>query len=152
VDEILELHKSGIVDMDAALEGEETEKLCNLPKVAFSISDDAKFEKARPLGNKIYINSRDFIEIKDRRIRDFVEAYLDSNSSKLAKAKDVKNTILNVPVPKSDEALKEVIRKGGAGQSQTKGKIKKLEEEINVLVYRIYGITNEEKGIIEEGL
>lgn len=152
VDEILELHKSGIVDIDAVLEGEETEKLYNLPKVAFSISDNAKFEKIKAYDSKIFINSQDFIEIRDKKIRDFVEVYLNSNSEKLVKAKDAKNIVLNISVPKSDEVLKGVIKRGGADQSQIKEKIKKLENEINELVYQIYGITKEERKIVEESM
>jgi len=146
------LHKSGIIDIDAVLEGKETEKLCNLPKVAFSISDNAKFEKIEADDIKIFINPHDFIEIKDKKIRDFVEIYLNSNSEKLAKAKDVKSMILNISVPKSVEFLKEIIKKGGADRSQIKEKIKKLGDEINELVYHIYGITKEERRIVEENL
>ncbi len=152
VDEILELHKSGIVDIDAVLEGEETEKLCNLPKVTFNIDDEAKFEKVKIDGDKVYINSQDFIEVKDKKIRDFVEVYLNSNSEKLSKSKDVKSMILNISVPKSDEVVRDIIKKGGADQSQIKEKIKKLEEEINELVYQMYGITTEERKIVEENL
>lgn len=151
-DEILELHKSGIVDIDAILEGEETEKLCNLPKVTFNISDNAKVEKIKADDSKISINSQDFIEIKDKKIRDFVEIYLNSNSEKLSKAKDAKSMILNISVPKSDEVLKEIIKKGIADQSKFKEKIKKSEDEINELVYQIYGIAKEEKKIVEESL
>lgn len=152
VDEILELHKSGIVDIDAILDGEETEKLYNLPKVTFSISDSAKFEIIKADDSKIFINSQDFIEIKDKKTKDFVEVYLNSNSEKLAKAKDVKNMILNISVPKSDEVLKEMIKKGSFDQSELKGKIDKLEGEINDWVYEIYGITKEERNIVEENM
>lgn len=152
VDGILELYKSGIVDINSIIEGEETEKLHQLPKISFNINDNARFEKVKSEGNKIYINSQDFIEIRDKKIRDFVEIYLNSNSEKLVKAKDVKNMILNIPVPKSDEILKEIIKKGGADQSQIKGKIKKLEDEINELVYQIYGITETEKKVIKANL
>jgi hypothetical protein len=152
VDEILELHKSGITDIDAVLDDEETEKLCNLPKVAFSISDDARLNKVRVDDNKIHINSNDFIEIRDGKTRDFVEVYLNSNGEKLSKVKDVKNVILNIPVPKSDDVLKEVVRKGGVDQLQIREKVKKLEREIDEIVYNIYGITAGEKRIIEESL
>ena len=152
VDEILKLHKSGIVDIDAILDDEETEKLHRLPKVSFNISDNAKFEKVKTEGSKVYINSNDFIKIKDKKIKDFVEIYLNFNSEKLSKSKDVKNLILNISVPKSDEILKEIIKKGGADQSQIKEKIKKLEEGINELVYQIYGITKEERKVVEENL
>jgi len=135
VDEILELHKSGVVDIGAVLEGEETVKLYNVPDVTFHVGDNAKFEEAKTEGNKIFMNSQDFIEIKDKKVRDFVVVYLNSNSEKLSKAKDVKNMILNISVPKSDEILKEIIKKGGVNQSQIKEKIKKLEDEINELVY-----------------
>jgi hypothetical protein len=152
VDEILELHKSGIIDINAILDVGESEKLYNLPKVTFNISDSAKFEKIKIEGNMVYINSQDFIEIKDQKTRDFVEVSLNSNIEKLSKAKDVKKIILDISVPKSDELLREIIKKGGTEQTKIKEKIKKLEEEINELVYQIYGITKEEKKIIEESL
>jgi type I restriction-modification system DNA methylase subunit len=152
VDEILELNKQGIVDIENVLEGEETGKLSNLPKVSFSIRDDAKFDKVKSEGNRIYINSQDFIEIKDKKVFDFIRVYLSSSSEKLKKSKDVKALILNLPAPKSNEILKEIIKKGGADQSQIKEKIKKLEDEINGLVYRLYGITKEEKEIIEKAI
>ena len=119
-----------------------------------NISDNVKFEKVKIEGSKIYINSNDFIEIKDKKIKDFVEIYLNSNSEKLSKSKDVKNLILNISVPKSDEILKEIIKKGGVNQSQIKEKIKKLEGEINELVYKIYGVgnTTEERNIIEQNI
>ena len=151
VDEILGLHKSGIIDIDAIIEGEETEKLANLAKV-MNITENAKFERVKLDDSKIYISSQDFIEIKEKKNRDFVEVYLSSNSEKLAKSKDVKNLILNIRIPKSDEILKEIINKGGDDQSQIREKIKKLEDEINELVYRIYGITKEERKIVEENL
>ncbi|MBU5687910.1 MAG: hypothetical protein KQA31_00670, partial [Candidatus Aenigmarchaeota archaeon] len=152
VDEILELHKKVIIDIDAILEGEETVKLYSLPKVTFNIKDDAKFEKVEVEDNKIFINPRDFVESKDKKVRDFVEVYLNYNREKLAKSKDVKNLILNIPIPKSDEVLKEIIKKGSVNQEQIKDKIKKLEDEINELVYQIYGITKEERKIIEESI
>lgn len=152
VDEILELHKSGILDIDTVLEGEEAEKLCNLPKVTFSISEDAKFEKIKAEESKIYLNSQDFIEIKDKKIMDFVEIYLGSNSEKLSKSKDVKNMILNLPVPKSDEVMKDIVKKGGTDSTQIKEKITNLEDEINELVYELYGITKGEEKIVKENL
>jgi len=50
--------------------------------------------------------------------------------------------------------LKEIIKKGGVNQSQIKEKIKKLEDEINELVYKIYGVgnTTEERNIIEQNI
>ncbi len=152
VDEILEIHELGVVDIDAILEGEEIDKLHQLPKVTFSISDNAKFEKVKVDNSKIYINSRDFIEIKDKKIRDFVEVYLNFNSEKFAKAKDVKNIILNISIPKSDDVSKEITEKGGADQTQIKEKIKILENEVNELVYQIYGITQSERKTIEANL
>ena len=152
VDEILEINKSGIMDIDSVLESEETEKLHSLPKAAFSISNDAKFNKVKTEASKIYINSQDFIEIKDKKVRDFVEVYLNSKKDELVKSKDIKNIILNISVPKSDELLKDIIKKGGKDQFQIKDKVKKMEEKINELVYKIYKITKEERKIVEENL
>jgi len=152
VDEILELHKLGIVDIDSVLEGEETEKLCNLPKVLFSIKDDAQFEKTKVKDDQIYINSQDFIEIKDKKIREYVEMYLNYNSDKFSKSKDAKTMILNIPVPKSDEVLKEIIKKDEIKQPRLKEQIQKREQEVNELVYKMYGLTNTDIAIVEENL
>jgi hypothetical protein len=151
VDEILELHKSRIVDIDSVLESEETEKLYNLPKIKFNINDDAKFEMVKVEGSKIFINLQDFIEIKEKKILDFIEIYFKSSKERLFKAPDVKNIVLNISIPKSDEILKEITDKGKVDQSQIKDKIKKLEDEINGLVYQVYRITEEERKIIEGG-
>lgn len=148
IDEILELHKSGIVDIDAVLEGEDTEKLCNLPKVSFYIKDYAKFEKITAKGNKIYINHNDFIEIKNKKILNFITAYLNSKSEKLKKSKDIKSMILNLPVPKSNELFKEIAKKSNMNYSKIKEKIVELEQEINTLVYDLYDLTKEEKKVI----
>ena len=150
VDEILELHKSEILDIDAVLEDKETEKLCNLSKVNFSIKDDAKFVEVKPEGDKIYINSGDFIEIKDNKILDFVKVYLNFNKEKFAESKDVRSRIINLPVPKSDEILREIIKKGGVEHSQLKEKINTLEHEINELVYGVYGLEEDDIKIIKE--
>ena len=149
VDEILELYKSGIVDMHTILEGKETEKLHQLQKVTFNIGDNTKFEKIRTEGNKIYINSQDFIKVNKKKIRDFVEVFLNSISERLCKAKDFKNMILDISVPKSDSVLKEIIKKGELDQSQIKEKVKKMELVINEFVYQLYGITKKERKIIE---
>jgi len=149
VDGILDMYKSRIVDIDAALEGEETEKLYNLPNVVFNINDNAKFEKLKIDENRVYINSQDFIEIKDKKIRDFVEVYLNSISEKVSKTKDAKKIILNISVPKSADLLKEVIKKGITDRTQTEEKTRKLEKEIDHLVYAIYGLTEDDIKIIE---
>lgn len=127
VDEILELNKQGITDINTILENEEIEKLCNLPKVLFSIKDDAKVEKIRVGDSRIYLNSDAFIEIKDNKVRDFVVVCLNSNSEKLYKSKNAKTIILNLPVPKSEEILKEIIKRGSVDNLEIKEKINKLE-------------------------
>ena len=152
VDKILDMYKSRIVDIDAVLEGEETEKLYNLPNVTFDINDNAKFEKLKIDENRVYIDSQDFIEIKDKKIRDFVEVYLNSISEKLSKTKDTKKIILNISVPKSDNLLKEVIKKGVTDRTQAEEKTKRLEKEIDYLVYVIYGLTEGDIKIIEKRL
>ena len=150
VDGILELHKKSSSDIDEILKGQETEKLYNLPSVSFSINDNAKFEGIKIMANKIFINTDDFIQIKDKEIRDFVAVYLNSIEEKLSKAKDVKGLIYKIEVPKSDEILKEIIEKGSFDRAKIKEKVKKLEQEINELVYEIYGLTKEEIKIIEK--
>jgi len=140
VDEILELNRKLSVDIDELLKGEETEKLPYLASVSFSIRDDAIFERVEVKGDKIFVNSEDYIEIKDNKIRDFVVVYLNSVAEKLKKSKDVKGLIYNIAVPKSDGVLNETVRKD---KTKIEEEIRKLEGEINELVFEIYGVTEE---------
>ncbi len=100
----------------------------------------------------IFINPDDSIETKDKGIRDFVAVYLNSIPEKLSKSKEVKSLIYNLPVPKSNDIIGKIGKSCGFDQAEIKEKIKKLEREINELVYEIYGITVEEKTIVEESL
>jgi len=146
VDEILELNRRLSIDIEELLKGEETEKLPYLASVSFSIRDDASFERVEVKGDKIFISSEDYIEIKDKKIRDFVAVYLNSVVEKFRKSKDVKGLIYNVGVPKSDDVLNEIVRKD---KTKIEEEIRKLEGEINELVFEIYGVTGEEREIVE---
>ncbi|RLI86632.1 MAG: hypothetical protein DRO76_03560 [Candidatus Altiarchaeales archaeon] len=152
VDAILELNKESSIDIDEVLKDQETEKLYNLPSVSFSIKDNAKFEGIEIKANNIFINQDDYIQIKDKKVLNFVSIYLNSIAEKLKRAKDAKDLIYKIEVPKSDAVLKEIIQKGSVDKAEVNEKIKKLEEEINELVYEIYGITKEEKNIIMRSL
>ncbi len=153
VDEILKLHKKiSVLDIDEALRGQEVEKLCNLSGVSFSMKDDAVFEKIEIKGTTIFINPKDNIEIKDKDVRNFVAIYLNYVSEKLTEAKDLKTQIYNMPVPKSSTVLEKIRRSYSFDQAEVKEKIQKLDREINELVYELYGISEEEKEIIEESL
>ena len=57
-----------------------------------------------------------------------------------------KGLIYNIEVPKSVDVLNEVVRKD---KTKTEEEIRKFEEEINGLVFEIYGVTGEEKEIVE---
>lgn len=152
VDEILSLAKKSVVlDFDDMLKGKETEKLYNIFSIS-SIKDGAKFESLKAEGNRIFINAEDFIEIKDKKTRDFILAYLQSISEKLKKTKDAKAIIYNLEVPKDEELIKEIAKKSGFDGLDAKEKIEQLENEINELVYELYGIAKEEKKIIEESI
>lgn len=152
VNEIIKLNISIMIDIEKMVKGVETEKISNLPKVLFSIKDDAKFEKVTIDSNKLYINSNDFIEIKDKNTLDFVKMYLDYNYDNFAAARDVKSRIINLAVPKSDKILKEILSKGSVDLFNIQEKINGLEQEINELVYEIYGLENEEIKVIELNL
>lgn len=149
VDEILELNGKLSVDVDELLKGEETEKLPYLASVSFSMRDDAKFERVEVKGDRIFINSEDYIEIKDKKIRDFVVVYFNSIAEKLSKSKDVKGLIYNIGVPKAGDVLNGIVRKD---KTEIEEEIRQLEGEINGLVYELYGVTNEERGIVEDSL
>jgi type I restriction-modification system DNA methylase subunit len=147
VDKILELNRKLGVDIGELLKGKETEKLPYLASVSFSRRDDAKFERVEVKGDKIFISSEDYIEIKDKKIRDFVVVYFNSVAKKLSKSKDVKGLIYNIEVPKSDDVLNEIVR---MDKTKIEEEIRKLEEEINELIFEIYGVTEEEIEIIGE--
>ncbi|MCD6457060.1 MAG: hypothetical protein J7K81_09795 [Methanophagales archaeon] len=53
--------------------------------------------------------------------------------------------IYNIGVPKSDDVLNEIVRRD---KTEIEEEIRKLEKEINELVFEIYGVT-EEREIIE---
>ena len=99
-------------------------------------------------------SGREFKSKKEfiKKIRDFVVAFINLNKEEIMKSKDVKTMIYNISVPESDKVMKEIIEKGSINPEEIKEKIKKLEEEINQLVYKLYGITSEEQKIIEESL
>lgn len=153
VDEILELNKKvSSVYIEEILKDQETQKLYDLPNVSFSIQDNAAFDKVGIEGNKIFINSNDFIQIRPKEILDFIAIYFNSIDEKLKKAKDIKGLIYQIEVPKSKTILAEIIKKGKLDKVNIKEKTEKLEQEISDLVYEIYGITKKEQKIIEESL
>ncbi|NQE45831.1 hypothetical protein C5S31_07410 [ANME-1 cluster archaeon GoMg2] len=100
-------------------------------------------------GDRIFINSEDYIEIKDKKIRDFVVVYFNSIAEKLSKSKDVKGLIYNIGVPKAGDVLNGIVRKD---KTEIEEEIRQLEGEINGLVYELYGVTNEEREIVEDSL
>jgi len=150
VNEILELNKkSEKIDIKEILKGQETQKLYNIPSVFFSIKDNAKFKSVDIKEDKIFIDSKDYIQMKDKEILEFVYVYLNSITEILENAKEIKKLIYNIKIPKSSDILKEIINKGRINQKEVNERIKKLEQEINELVYELYGITENEKKIIE---
>ena len=87
--------------------------------------------------------------MKDKEILEFVYVCLNSITEILENAKEIKKLIYNIEIPKSSDILKEIINKGRINQKEVNERIKKLEQEINELVYELYGITENEKKIIE---
>ena len=57
-----------------------------------------------------------------------------------------KGLIYNIEVPKSDDVLNEIVRKD---KTEIEVEIRKLEEEINELIFEIYGVMEEEREIVE---
>jgi hypothetical protein len=57
-----------------------------------------------------------------------------------------KGLIYNVKVPKSDNVLNKIVRRD---KTKIEEEIRELEDEINGLVYEIYGVTEEEREIVE---
>ncbi|MCK4241394.1 MAG: hypothetical protein KAX30_07200, partial [Candidatus Atribacteria bacterium] len=57
-----------------------------------------------------------------------------------------KGLIYNIEVPKSDDVLNVIVRRD---KTEIEEEIRQLEVEINGLVFEIYGVTEEEREIIE---
>ena len=152
VNKIIELNKTAFVNIKELLNKKETEKLCNLPKIQFSIKDNTKFDKIISKDNKIFINQDDFIEIKNKQTLEYVKIYLKQDIDNLSKSDNVKSLVINIPVPKSPGILNEIINKGDIEHIKIDDHIEKLEQEINELIYELYGLNREEIGIIEESL
>jgi hypothetical protein len=57
-----------------------------------------------------------------------------------------------MPVPKSPEILNDIIDKGNIEHVKIDDHIEKLEQEINQLVYELYGLNKKEIEIIEQSL
>ena len=149
---LLEFHTSTKIDFDEIVLKEETVKLCNIPRVTFSIKDNAKLKEIKIDGEKMFINSEDFLDIKDKFILNYVKVYLKSYFNELLKDNNVKSHILNLKVPKSDKVLKEISEKGMEENLVIEDEVLKLEQEINKLIYELYGLNKEEIAIVKNSL
>lgn len=152
VDEILQLRKSLRIDINKMLEGEKTDKLCNLPKITFSVRENGEIKNINSDDYKLFINDKDYLEIKDKYLLKYVRIYLKYCLNDSKKIDDVKSFLINMPVPKSPETLNEIIDKGDMDRAKIEKQVEKLEQEIDELVYEIYGMNKEEIKIIRESL
>jgi type I restriction-modification system DNA methylase subunit len=150
VEKLLEFHSATSIDFDNIIENEETVKLCNIPRVTFSISDDTELKEIKLDNEKIYLNSEDFFVIKDELIQKYVIFYLRQNFSELLKEKNIKSLILNLKVPISDDILKEISEKSVKENNSQNSEISKIEQEIDQLVYELYNLNKDEINIIEK--
>lgn len=152
IDEILQLSKSLMIDINKMLEGEKTDKLCNLPKTTFSVKETGEIKNIKLDNYKLFVNDEDYIEIKDKYLLKYVKIYLKYCLKDLKKIDDMKSFLINIPVPKSPEILNEIIDKGDIEHTKIDEHVKKLEQEINEFVYELYGLNKEEIEIIEGSL
>ena len=127
-------------------------KLYNLSNVSFSIKDKANFEKVQLDENKILINDEDYIKISDKKTRDFVLVILSLVSEQLKKTKNVREEIYNIAIPKSNIIRKKIIDKAGINEKQLNQRVMQLENEINGIIYELYGVNKKEIAIIGENL
>jgi hypothetical protein len=118
-----------------------------------SIKGDAKLEELKVDGNKIYINSEDYVEVTNRKTRDFLYIYLNILSGDLKKTKELRSIIYNLEIPKSESTRNEITRKySTTDKEKIEKQVKQLEEEINQLVYKLYGLNEEEIRIISNSI
>ncbi len=149
VDKINKLNKSLSISINEIIKDIETIKLCNTPKVKFSIDDNTRFEDMKKDGSKIFIDKSNFLEINDKKTLDYVSIYLQKSREALSKIDNIKSEIINIPIPKSTEIMDDIIKKGILDQKEISTNVINFEKELDRLVYDIYGLTNKDISVIE---
>lgn len=150
VEKIMDLYKKIDFDFNEIISSEDTERLCDMPQVSFKIDDNAKFYDITTKNSRIYINEQDYIETSDKNLLEYLLLYFDSNKEEFSNLENVKTHILNIPVPKSKDIIEKIVKEYGKPSYEIEKEVLQMEEELNKLVYRIYGIDNKEIRIIEE--
>ncbi|MBU1204946.1 MAG: N-6 DNA methylase [Nanoarchaeota archaeon] len=152
VDEILTINRTlqelKSLDVNNLIKNKKTKKISDF--VSFSIRDNAKFSGLRVQDNKIYLNLVDYIKVKDKTILKYIKTYLNLIKEQLKKSKDIKEIIYNIEVPINKQDIKIVLSKLSSSSKEEEflNKVKRLEKEIDELVYDLYDV-KKYKEIIE---
>jgi len=153
VDEILTINKTlqelKTLDISNLIKNKKTKKISDF--VSFSIRDNAKFSGLRVQDNKIYLNLVDYIKVKDKTILKYIKTYLNLIKEQLKKSKDIKEIIYNIEVPINKQDIKIILSKLSSSSKKEEflNKVKRLEREIDRLVYNLYSLNKKEQKIIE---
>lgn len=133
----------------------ETSRLDDYPSVVFSLSSSSKIAQIRREESRIFLNLQDHIECKDDLVARYVEFYLKSIEDGLRRSDDLTKEVGSMLIPKRKEDLRSVLERYEKMQAEARDipeKIKKLEQEIDERVYKLYGLSSDEIGVIEESI
>lgn len=114
-----------------------------------SIKSD-EISEVKKKGNKLFINSSDFIETRNAEVITYLKKYIQINNLK-KEHKNIQKIINNIPIPKTEKELSSLlgeIAKLEQEAKRTPNKIEKLEEKLNKLVADLYGLTKFEFTVI----
>lgn len=148
VDEILNLtkkyrpNKGLTIEFEKLINQFETTKLIKSQYIEkISINMDTIDELKRD-HNKLFINSTDFIEVKDELIINYLKSYISINILN-REEKEINKLISEIPIPISKKDIGKLLSELQIlekGLEDMPNKIMELEKRLNKLVVKLYGL------------
>ena len=150
VDELLVTHKSYSKakevneNFSILLEGIQTTKLSELPKITFRIYGE-KMEDLRLAKDTVYLSLVDLIKCGDIATAKYVFYWLKSREIDLADSKNIKRQIANIKIPASKKLIEKIVSEYEISMKQSKelpSRIEEMEKEIDKAVESLYSLEN----------
>lgn len=139
-------------DFASLLKKAKTSRLDDYPSVTLSISSN-KVADIRKEGSKVFLNLTDHIECKEAPVARYVEVYLRSMEAKLRRSENLKKDVCDIMMPTSRRDLVNALDQYETmlvDLGKIPEKIKNLESKIDQRVYKLYGLSEHDIGVIEQ--
>lgn len=147
--EILELRKKLTYNIEEELINARTRKLYEIPNTKINISDNAKLEEIIVEDSKVFINSKDFIEINDKKVLEFVRIYIYLMRDQLTS--NIKNRLFKMQIPESS-IINDFLEINESKRRTIEIKIIDIKNAINTKLYELYNLDGSDVSIIENTL